>query len=408
MTWLPGDVTLSPIILKSLDGQRQADISNQVVSIDLYESILSPVMKASIRILDSIDLQTSFPIIGEEVVELEWNTLASAKPCRINLVVSTVEEMRIDVSNRSKTYTLACISAEAYTAQSQQVSRTYELPSADIIKNLVTQYLQTQKPLYFDSTRGIDQVQLVNLRPFEAIDKIRQRAISTRYQSSSFCFYENTRGYHFYTVEGLFDRGRKEVGDRVFFYDTNTAEDQRTAQYRNLIAYEHVNTGSTLQAVADGGLRNEVTSYDIVTGALQTTRYGNEDYEAVDEAANPLHTSSFTGKYGNTVSQTYFTPIDSSLPEYDLPGKIAYLQGFVQRIVSNLLHVHIYGDATISVGDVIELRLPNATGTDQMAENRLLSGNYLVAKCRHMIQNGNLKNYTQSLELIKGSYIGRI
>ena len=43
--WHPGDVNLSNIILTDLNNTKHVDITNQVVGMDLYESMLSPVIK---------------------------------------------------------------------------------------------------------------------------------------------------------------------------------------------------------------------------------------------------------------------------------------------------------------------------------------------------------------------------
>ena len=406
--WHPGDVNLSNIILTDLNNTKHVDITNQVVGMDLYESMLSPVIKGEMYVYDPVDLLSSFPIIGEELVEIEWKTEGNEKGSNCKLIVCEVVEQQISVDNRSKSYTLRLQSPEAYYSQRQLVAKQYEQESKAIVENLVQTYLSSEKQLYADPTRGIEQVVLANMKPLQAIDLVRRRAVSTQYPSSSFCFYENTRGYHFLTVEAMFQRGQKTVGNKVFHYDTNTQEDISTAQYRNIIALKHISTGSTLDTVTNGGLRNQVISYDMVTGDLQDHNYANEDFQKVDENGKPLHTDGFVSKFGDTASQSYLLPVDSSLPEHELPTKTAHLQGFVAKITSNLLHIHIQGDSSVTVGDVITVELPDASGLDQSGESKLLAGNYLVAKCRHIFQVGKLRNYTQSLELIKGSYITQV
>jgi hypothetical protein len=404
---IDGDFTYDKVMMKSLDGSRKQDITNQCVTMDIYESILSPIIKAELVIYDSIDLLQTFPIKGEELVEIDWKSHSKNKSTFTKLIVVSVQDIGIDVSNRMKSYKLLLTSPELYYSQRNLVKKHYKQNSSDIIKDIVKTKLQTSKKIQNDSTKGIEDITLTKLKPFQAIDLLRRRAISTKNKSSSFVFYENQYGYQFRTLESIFEQGKKNVGDRIYFYDTNTAESVRTVNYRNIIAYQHQNLATTLDSVQNGGLNNRVIELDLVTGEIKKHDFKDESYVKVDKSGTDISTSTFKQKYGEEPSVQYFVASDSSLPDYQLPEKIGYLQGFIQKIVSNLLHVHVYGDNLTGAGDVIELKIPDATGLTNTKEGKMMSGNYMIAKCRHMLTFGNYRQYTQSFELIKGSYLGK-
>lgn len=406
INYIDGYFHYSPVKLKSLDGQREADITNQVISMDIYESILSPIVKAEMVIYDPVDVLQTFPVIGEEYVEFEWKISNDGKVVKTKLIVVSIDQIAIDPSNRAKTYVLRLTSPELYYSQKQLVQKKYEKNSADIIKDLL-KLLDTKKKLQNDSTKGIEDITLTHQKPFQAIDLIRRRAVSTKHKSSSFVFFENKDGYHLRTLESLFEIGKENIGDRIFFYDTNTQESVLQNNYRNVISYSHCNYATSIDTIQNGGLRNRVVSLDLLTGELKDHDYKNEEFKKIDKGGKELHGKKFTSDYGKDISTQYFIATDSSLPEYQMPEKIGQLQGFIQRIVSSLLHIHVWGDCETTVGDVIELRLPDATGMTKSKEAKLISGNYMIAKCRHMLTFGTARHYTQSFELIKGSYLGK-
>ena len=400
-----GDVSTGPIVLKSIDGQRQLNITNQVVSIDIYESILSPVILGDMYVYDPLDLLQSFPVKGEEYVVFEWKIAGDKKGRKEKLIVTEVVGIEQEEDNRSKMYVLRLASFDLYESQKTLISKKYKANSVEIVKDIFLG-LRSDKPIIADYTRGIDDVTITQLHPFEAIDFVRRRSISQRHKSSSFVFYEDKDAYHFQTLESVFEYNRKHVGDRVYFYSPDANVDVRQFNYRNILAYEHKAFASTFDQIQQGGLHNNVVSFDMITGELKNTTYKNVDYQKIDPKGTDLHTATFKKKYGDTSAAMFFTTVDGSLPTYELPDKIGQLRGFVHNITSNLLWMEVYGDTATTVGNVVEVHLPEATGlTRPKDEHSMICGNYLIAKCRHIIVFGNTRYYTQSMELIKGSYL---
>lgn len=403
--YIDGDFTYDKVMLKSLDGARAQDITNQCITLDIYESILEPVIKGELCIVDTVDLLQTFPIRGEELVELEWKSHSKNKATKTKLIVVSVDNIAIDETNSSKAYVLRLTSPELYYSQKSMVSKHYKQNISDIVKDIVNTKLSTKKSIENDSTQGIEDVTLTYMKPLEAIDLLRRRAVSSKHKSSSFVFFENQAGYQFRTIESVFAEGKKNIGDRIYYYDTNTHESVKQVNYRNILSYHHCNLATSMGTIQRGGLNNRVVTLDLITGAVEHTDHKNTDYEQIDSSGSDIHTATFKNNYGDEPATQYFVPIDSSLPDTQLPGKIGNLQGFVSKITSNLLHIHVYGDNETGAGDVLEVKLPDATGLTTSKEGKMVSGNYLVAKCRHMLTFGNYRQYTQSFELIKGNYL---
>ena len=80
---------------------------------------------------------------------------------------------------------------------------------------------------------------------------------------------------------------------------------------------------------------------------------------------------------------------------------------YIAHFLTVVIQITIYGDSTITVGDVINCTFPEADGLTKGEKNpvnedsAMTTGNYMVAKCRHMLTFNEKAEYAQSLELVK-------
>lgn len=408
----PGDVELIDIILMSDDQERAYSLMTQCVGFDVYESILSPVMFAELTIADSTGLLQNFPINGGEYVKLSFKTPQNkGAPVQYLMRVNRIENKQVNESNKKITYTLQCVSAELLTNSKSLVSFKVEATISDIINNILSNDLQTAKPRFIDPTAGIEKLLITRMTPFQAIDFVRQKAVSSQYQSSSFCFYENRKGFNFTTIERLFEQGAKDVEsgttDKIFFFDTSRKDSAENVTMRNIIAYNQMQFADTMSQIKSGGLNNQVQQFDIITGDVKKVTYtdniGADQFKASSSTSANKNQSSFVSNHGRTTTVTKIVPARSDKPATELAEKLTKTRAYAQKIAQNIVQIHIYGDSDVNIGDVIECRFPS--GSDDKANagmSRLDSGNYLVSKIRHIVLNTDRPQYTQALELIKG------
>jgi hypothetical protein len=421
----PGDVEITKVWLYSDDGNRNYDLIQQVVSIDIYESIMSPIIYADVFINDSNDLLRQFPILTEEYVEIEFKLPNSEDVSSYKLHVKEIKNVRANDQQKSKSYTLSLVSMELLDNVSTIIYKRYggykdksgvahgtEIHTA--IQSILAEYLGTEKKFEYEQTKGIDEILITREKPFAAIDQLRRRALSKQYQSHSFMFFENKHGFVLSTMERLFDKGKDTIGDRTFWTDTNTANEVTQNMYRNIIGYKQIQSADSIGRISQGGLRTGVGKLDVMTGEYLITEYDDskdqDKFKTVEGKSIGQNSSSFTRKHSKGTAKNLLMIGDGSRSETELPEKMASLQAYTQKITQNLVGIHIWGDNLITVGDVIECRLPSATGTTQTdhKEDRLSSGKFLVSKVRHILLNGQGKQkYTMSCELVKGTLFER-
>lgn len=411
-TVVPGDIDLKDIILISEDQTRSYSLMSQVSTIDIYECITSPVIFAELRVADSIGLLESFPILGEEYVKISFTTPKSGNAVtNYVLRVNKVIDKELNSNNKRLSYTLQLVSAELINSSNKLITKNITDSISNIVSDIIKTNIATSKPVKIDTTSGIDEILFTKFTPFRAIDYLRQRAISSEYKSSSFCFFENKNGYNFTTIEKLIDTGSKTLAksnhSKTFFFDTARKDSFENVTVRNILAYNQVSFIDTMSKVADGGLNNIVQQFDLITGDIKQVTYtdniGADAFKKTSSSSVNTNTSGFTKKHGMSTSVTKFIPVRSDKPKVFLQEKISNLQAYTHKISQNITLIQVYGDNSITVGDMIECRLPS--GIDSAKDrgtSRLLTGNYLVSKVRHSIINGDRPQHTMSLELIKG------
>lgn len=407
----PDSVQINKVILSSVNGGKQSiDVTQYVVSIDIYEDMMFPCMRADILFIDSVDIVTSYPIIGEELIEVSFQN-----PGVDTIFDHTFQVVRqgghmFNQTGTSRTYAVHCISPEFVTNTSQYISEKQTGTIDSIIDNILKKHLNTKKKFTTEPTKGSQTNLISRLRPFQAIDFHRKRAVSQQYASSSYCFFENQDGFNLLSMEYCLDRGQNNIR-ASFIYDKTQTTDSLKNNYRSLLDIQQVTLVDNTKKHTQGSLNNTVRRFDLLTGKVQTTNYVNIQQQTKFKYASkkpiPLNTPTYEQKYGNTAATTLLVPHSSEYAENYIDTSIGPKHSFVTKMGQNIYQMYINGDVTIRAGDVITVNVPNTTGdTSPTSDNRLYAGNYLVKSLRHIILNTPLsgQSYTMSIEMVKGFY----
>lgn len=407
-TFRPGDVSIEDITLQSSDLKKQFPLMDHAKIIDIYESVMSPVIFADINIADAIGLKQSFPILGGEYIVIKFKTPGASKSTTYKLIVQSVVNMTPHPSNKMVSYTLKCVSAEVLRNATRLVNRTVDGSLDDAIEAILQDDLGTTKKFKCDKTQGIEKHTITKLNPFMAIDYLRRRSISSKYPSSSFTFFEHKDGYQLTTMEQLIEDGKKKIEQSTnkFFYDTMRNADVSNENWRDIIAYNYVSTNDIVAQAQVGGFNNVVKTFDIITGSYKEYKYddskGADQFVSSDQSSRLTTPSRDIKNLSATPAKTKVMVINSSISDEKLGEKLVNSKSFAQKLAQNILQIQIYGDSSLTVGTVIQCTLPSATAMDNdTGVSELNSGNYLITKLRHTIVNGDKPQHTISTELIK-------
>ena len=409
--FVAGDIEITTLMLRSRDGCREVDIRPQVQRIHIYEDVLHPAIFAEFEILDSINLLNGFPIIGEEYIELVFTTPGGdSKVNSFLLYLNKITDRQINENNRSMQYKLQCVSYELFTNAVNLVYDTFEQEVSKTVKSIFTDYLKSAKKLRIEETKGVNRFTLSAMHPMVVIDWCRRRAISQESQSSSYVFFENTNGYYFCTLEYLFKiNNQLGVGDRVFFFDRSNNIDSTAITIRNIIAHNQVQYGDTLTRLQYGGLKNLVLKVNTETAEVTQVNYGEglgAAFETAEEDGLPPNSATFVNENTQTTGAVSLLLVNADTDD-ESAERQANMRAYITRLMSNMIQIHIYGDSSITIGDVIQCNFPEVSGLEtEVRTNIFTSGKYMITAIRHIIQLGDRANHTMACELVKGNILG--
>ena len=405
-------VLVKEITLKSMDGSRTFDFKGQVIEFSIYEDIQFPVIRAEFTVIDAVDVITSFPIIGEELITVSFSNPGNDLTNTYTFHIKSPKNQLIGQTGKTRSYVLHATSEEFVTSNKQYVQKYYSDTTGNIIQDILKNTLGTQKAVNIVSDlKGTFQNTITRLRPFQAIDMLRKRSRSQKYQSSAFVFFENKRGFNLTHLEYMMDNAKNNINDKIYYYDIGTSSDAKNMNSRAILSLLNVSQLNNTTKLTSGSLNMNVKKFDIMQGKTTVLNYVNSEKESGFKFASKkplgLNTPSFEKSVGDTVAKVLLVPHSSHLPETYIADGMAATHSYVTKVAQNIFHMYVAGDVALTAGDVITVNVINPTGdTSKTQDNRLIAGNYLMAKVRHTVLNvsSGQASYNCSLELIKGFY----
>jgi len=423
-----GDVLLDTLKIETIDRAapfKSFDIKDLAATIDIYDSIFSPLMFGKITMIDSVGLKETLALERHKVIfKVKVPFGKSGQIDRtFEMYIKEITNVSANENAKTTTYDLMLCSGEVIPS-AVLVNQPYRGDCihtyiSSIIRNNIIQPISSfslpSKNLNIYPTRGIQTMDLNQLKVFQAIDYLRRKSVSVRYKSSTYCFYENIDGFNFFPLEHILSDKRFRLKDALFFFDSDTTSDAMNIDYRNILAYTHVTQNSMSDLVQKGGLKNETNSVDLMTRRSRTVTFdmAQEKENLAVAGGTKLYptTPSVELSSGKTPASTFSTLKNSSDPDTYHDDKNGYNKAFTELITQNIIRIHVWGDPLLTSGYRIDCRFPKIDGFTKkggksVSENsKVFSGEYLIAKTRHMWLKSQLKmKYYTSMELIKSTY----
>ena len=394
----PGNVRLYKAQLTNLSG-TSLDITPQIKNVSIFENIEFPTVYCEVLMEDSIDLLRTFPIIGEEFLEVSFKTPSVDNITTYKFRVFKVKNKVDQTNSKTSVYVLECVSEETVMAITVgKINTAYEEPFESIITQILNKQLKTTKKIYVEKTKGTVNVAIPNLYPFQAIDFLKQRAVSAEVPNSSYKFYENQYGFHFRTIESLLYTKRNDIGSKEFVHDNSTTmpgQELRAGSYRNIIVLDKQNLIDSIRNVGTGSYRNVTETFDMITKQIDRTEFdftkSTNQFISSDAISTPFNTQMFFSDLQNNIKKatTFFGVRDSSQTTNPLPDSIGKRNAYNSMFNTISINVLVYGDSSLTVGETLKLNTKNTKGTtDRNTDESKISGTYLVTGLRHLISPG--------------------
>ena len=387
---------------------NKLNLSAFVSEISIFESIYSPFITGRMLLNDAAGLSDRIIWAGSKVL-ITFTSNEKVEPVTYRFVVDSIKNVESYSLDKKQTFTVEMYSEELVRAVSITTGEMFNKQSPeDMIKTILNDKIKTEKKFIYEKTSSLDSINCANLRPFQAIDKIKKRAVSRSKKSSSFMFFENQHGYNFKTVESMLADARNnqqiKEGDRNFYLDSMSHLGVENTSWRQILGYKKNVSQSYIETIINGGVSGKIFAYDINTGEHHEFTYDDRK----DSPGFDINSKSVTykrvsidniKKTGDNVSGVVVAPV-TGIDDLERIKKEIIVKAFMTKILSNIVSINIYGDSRMTVGTPVKINIPIIDNTTSVRTSEISGGVYLISKIRHVIGPA-LEEYNQSCELIR-------
>ena len=448
------DFSLKSVAIARLGETDGYDIKQMVNSFSYVENVASPFVAATMVVVDSAGFMNDLPIQGGETVVVTVQTSSTTEPQEYQLSVWRIANR--GNQGKAQVYTLGLVSVEALNNECVRLLKKLEGKPDDIIKKMLREDLNTQKDFFPAEATTQFAVKMLpaNRRPFDIISSLAVKSVQsgtsttagnsggsstsnekeTVSGSAGYFFWENKRGYNFFSVDSLLDKEKEDIPTWGPYIE-KPANQSDGADDRFTIAQAMFSSEvDIMTSMRMGKYSSLMVFFNHSTGQYHEYHYSVRDAYKDMKHLGAQNTPSLI-KFGDKDISDYPTRIISTLIDheswYNEPGIASYEEedgadtpnefcDFHKHFAAQSLMryellktqmgtIVIPGNSEICAGDRIEIKLVNKTSTEVAKDkpyDEESSGVYLIEEVTHTYdttQGANGK-FVTTLRLMRDSY----
>lgn len=384
------------------------DISRIYEEINIYDSLLSPVMTGSILVKDANGLSTKLIFDGSESILINISKDKNSDVASFKKSFRIYKQSdRINDGQTTETFILNFVSDELMYSDQQRVTQSYDLTYTQIVEKILLDYLKISKNNtggVFDVSYGIRKLTIPNLRPLEAIEWCAKRAVDIN-QSPNFIFYQNVLGYNFATLSNLLTK--RDILD-ISFGMKNQFGGNPISEIGGARSLEVVAQTDGMEKARSGVNAGKFVGFDPTTGTVakknisfgdvfSSMKHANENptMSAVPNRDGTDSTEMFDSK--QTVSffsaaKQFSSYIKEKAPttlskEDNTESYLLQRKAILANLMSRRLKLTMPGNFDLTSGFNVNVNAPNFGKKEKGGDNtdETLSGKYLIVATRHII-----------------------
>jgi len=406
-----------PILYKKLEvfsneNDESVDIRAGVPVLEYRESVLSPYITIDLSIIDAgtasevkdgsrgtIGLLESIKLQADEKFKL---ILEDEYGNRIDLSEDT--DLKVGkttfatTSNRQSTVAIRVVSKEAYdnTLLENRMTDSYIGKGDEIIRKALDS-LGTEKDRFLETTENEIQFNGDNRYPFEMCLDIQKVSIPEGIKSAGYLFWETSRGYHFRSLDRLFEERGKIIKRYVEtgFSDQNVLPDYDG----KILKSSFLRINDTLKQFEEGAYNTELDLFDILgkeNRFQEITRITPGNGEPNDNIIAGLNVPILSEEYREKpTAELHQTKDDGQKikpgdgladikdSSFDIVRtSLQSLQNYRQKF-SISVNIVIDADLSLNAGDLIFCKFPETAQKQTVEGSPKDSGIYMIADLCH-------------------------
>jgi len=413
-------ITITPIAKGTKYSGTSIDIKELIAEINIKESVLSASLYCNIVLQDiSENLIESLPIMGQEKIILQ--VASDKKTYTLEFYVYSVDGRTM--MEKNQVYILHCCSLEALQNETYRICERLDgVKAHEFIEERLKVFTEKKLIDHDESLHKFDMY-VPNWRFFDTCAWLRPRTVAVEHKDSvGYLFWETFDGYHFKSVDTLFNQtpypsnnthysyaqanvATDDVKHRILKYASpkafNIFDDHRAGGYAHDACYIDINTRSyrIFRTTADDFWGDSTHLGDLKPyrsdGPVNFTKgSGRMVYR-------PTTINTF-GKWEDVESQGKLTEDEFIDEKNKMYEKALYRFYFMEY---NKLDVAIPGDLDLRAGSIINVSIPSpSVNNSDVKEDKRMSGRYLVNSISHVLNRDKLKT---RVTLTRDSYGGR-
>jgi hypothetical protein len=429
MTYSVSSSSINNVVIQSLDGEKQLDITNSILFIDYFEDILSPCITMIIQVKNSSSLFNILPIRGGERVAISVTTFFGEFELDEEYAMYVYKVAGITQTTTSESFTLYLVSREGLTNETSRCQKKYTGNIKNTVEDILSNVLSTEKFEASNIEQTLNNYSFIGnqKKPFHILTWLGPKAIPTTSSRTGgtpgdttdgeargiagFLFYENKEGFNFKSVDSLVSGTSSSSSSdstqiQKYFY-TEINESSRAVNEFKILNYSFDKNIDLMKALRVGMYANRTYFYDLYQNKLDV--YG---YFLKDQINNKLGTDdsiAVSDEFGSSISRIMFRTADTGVLDNQgvstQSGRdVADMAKSFSRyniLFTQALNMVIPCNVTLKAGDIIEVEVPRTERTDNKQSDEQQSGKYLIKELRHHFEPAQMLT---SLKLVRDSY----
>ncbi len=431
----------------SFTGENAFDLRGICSAWNYYESLTSPSVRMEFVFYDTIDLAAS--LNGNEYIKIRISTDSSPDE-ELEIIQKTFKIGEVTKSERAQTYIVYTASPEVTTNEVNRVFKAFkDKPGTESIQSILTDNLKfDNRKDRWEPSRGNFNFVSPNWRPYDAIEYITDKITGSVSGKSGYIFWETYKGKNLCTIDFLCSSNNESFNNPAIYsyIQANIGGDDINAFKIETVNYpdranhlEKLRTGmystSTIGIIAPAITSGNLPSAGATTEEGSTGSDDSTPSGSIQEPVNFTAQSVFN-ESSNLNPDFPFPKVNSEYFSEERPSRIkiralpsmlfsensvnpegnapnmktdsvmasAYAASRWQLMNAFNLDIKVPGNVAITAGDIVEVRIPESTTTEEQSDrielDKTYSGKYLVVGLMHEYSPDGV---TTDLQLAKDS-----
>lgn len=392
--------------------KKLVDLRSLVKELNIYESLVDPVLTADITFQDDVNLSTIVPLMGLEDISIKFeipNVTNPSQPRTYQFTFRVFKQSNREPINwGAENYTLGLVSSELLGSLEKRISKTYtNVKVENIIQTILTDYLESPKAstAFFEPTNSPVTITIPYLTPLDAINLFTLQGIGQT--GASYFFYETLTGFRFESLRGIIKREKAKTNIPLIFRKLGgTGLPRDPENVASLEAIKMIHGFDFLESLKNGYFASTTIGVDVLAGQYRLTSSnlqsnGFDTKDRLNSNSKPFYPKELS-RLANPTTKIYLIPTrsisaantgitsrDSSISDNFFADTLAARVREITELQNCVVRVKVPGAPNINVGKVVKIEIPIANVRDAApgTNKDIHSGKFLIVAAKHTIIN---------------------